>query len=279
MATPNNDQDVMVEETPVTEGPQEPTISVPETPEGESEEVETPEKAKEPSESEETPEDVKNLSVKAQERFHSLSKGKAEAEKKVEVLNKELEALRKGQRDEFTAELGPQPLVGEEPLSNRLPWESEIEPGQPKELSVEDYKRDVAQTADWLVRARLGQVEKANEVKSDLDRLQAKYDVLNPESEKFDKDLSTKLAGLFKNQLKVDRSSTLYSFVESIMDVRERGRDEGREEVSATLAEQKSQEALTPAAEDSSDATEVKYEDMSLADKEKWLKDHGLWEN
>lgn len=288
MATPDENPknedaqgpEVAVEETPVTEGPQQETIEGPAEPsEDSSEESETPEKAEKTPDKEELPEDVKKLSPKAQDRYRDLAKKGSEAEARAKAAEEELETLRQELGDEFTGSVKPK--LGADSFSQqppKLPWESDLESGQPKELSVDDYKRDVVQTADWLVKARLGQVEKANEVQRDLDRLQGKYEVLNPESEGFDKELSTKLAGLFRKQIQADPSSNLYSFVDSIMEVRSKGKEEGQAETTAVLAQQKSEEALTPAESDL-EQEETKFEDLSLDEQEKWLKDRGLWES
>ena len=282
MAAPNDEQVEIPAEENLVETPEEET-SVPESSteeqtdlEGEPETSGAPEKAEKPSEEEGlTEEEKKKLSMKAQKRFAELSK-KA---KQADVLEKEIKTLRETQEKEFTT--GIKPEVGAtSPLSQgvgRLPWEGSLEQGQPVEISPDDYKRDVLTTADWLVQARIGQAEKASEVKSDLVDIQKKYDILNPGSGKYDKDLSRRLAGLFKAQFQANPNVRLSSFVDAIMEVRQKGKEEGTAETSATLAEQKAEEALTPG-EVESEQVEKPFSAMSLDEQEKYLKDHGLWE-
>ncbi len=260
------------EETSVTESSTEEQTALEEAPEV----TETPEKAEKPSETEElTEEEKKKLSVKATKRFADLSK-KA---KRADELEKEVGALRQAQEATFTAGIKPETgAVSPLPQApGRLPWEADLEEGKPVELSPEDYKRDVLATADWIVRARLGQADKASEIKDDLNNIQKKYDVLNPDSDRYEKDFSIKLAGLFQNQLKANPNVKLSDFVGTIMEVRQGGKEEGTAETTAQLAEQKAEEALTPG-EPELESIEKSFEEMDLDEKEKYLKDHGLWE-
>jgi len=284
MPTPS--KDVKAEE-PVEENlveTQEEETSIPETSAEENqtdleedlETSETSEKMKKPTEEEEfTEEERKKLSVKAQKRFADLSK-KA---KRADELEKEVERLHQAQGNAFIAGLRPETeAVSQIPtIPGRLPWETDLEQGQPVEISPEDYKRDVITTADGIVRARIGLVEKANEIRSDLNDVQKKYDVLNPQSDKYDEKFSIKLAGLFQNQLKANPNVKLSDFVDTIMEVRQGGREEGTAEATATLAEQKAEEALTPS-EPEIESIEKPFEKMNLEEQEKYLKDHGLWE-
>jgi len=282
MATPTDESVEIPAEENLVETPEEKT-SVPESSteeqtdlEGEPKTPETPEKAEKPSEEKGlTEEEKKKLSVKAQKRFAELSK-KA---KQAEVLEKEVKALRETQEKEFTTGIKPEvgatsPVTGE---VGKLPWEAGLGQDQPTEITLDDYKRDVLTTADWLVQARIGQTEKASEVKSDLADIQKKYDVLNPGSGKYDQDLSRKLAELFKAQFQANPNVKLSSFVDTIMEVRQKGKEEGTAETSATLAEQKAEEALTPG-EVESEQIEKPFSAMSLDEKEKYLREHGLWE-
>ena len=262
------------EETPVSEASTEKeTVSkeVPEAPE-------TPEKAEKPSEAEElTEEERKKLSVKAQRRYTDLSK-KA---KRADELEKEVGALRQ-QQDTFMAGLGPK--VPTEPTYQappKLPWETEAEAGGTPEISPEDYKRDVLTTSDWLVQTRIAQARRLDAreagIKEDLRQIQETHEELNPKSDKYDEELSKKLAGLFNQQLRANPDARLQDFIGTVMSVRQGGEDKGKQETTAKLATQKAEEALTPSEAEVEDIQKP-FEEMDLQEQEKYLKDHGLWE-
>lgn len=235
-----------------------------------------PEKAEKPTEEQEFSEEEKQkLSVKAQKRFSELSK-KA---KRTDELEKELEQLRLQQEGQFTAGLKPEAgAVSPSPQAPKLPWEDQQ---GTQEVTVDDYKRDVLSTADWLVQARLNQVrqidDKVDEIKNDLGKVQQKWEKLNPDSDNYDKGLSTNLAELYNNQLKANPKVKLYDFVETIMGIHEKGKEEGTQATSASVVKQKSEEALTPS-EAEMETAQKPFEEMNLDEKEKYLKDHGLWE-
>lgn len=287
MATPNKDDnaDKATEESFVETQEEETSVPEPSTEESQtaseedSEAPETPEKAEELSGEEElTEEEKKRLSVKAQKRFSELSK-KA---KRVDELEKEVEASRQQQENEFTADIkSATEAVSQSQAPGRLPWEADLEKGEPVELSPDDYKRDVLTTADSLVQTRLAQARrldaKENEIKSDLNTIQQKYEILNPDSSKYDEGLSSKMADLFQVQLRANPNVKLSDFVDTVMEVRQAGKKEGEDEVSAKLVEQKSEEALSPS-EPEVESLQKPFESMSLDEKEKYLKDHGLWE-
>lgn len=284
MASPNDEEGEITSEEKLVEAPATETSAESSTEEQTvSEETsdvsETPEKAEKLAEAEDlTEEERKRLSVKAQKRFSKLSK-KA---KRADELDKEVRILREGQERGFTAGFEPASMADRRPVAPPVfPWEEGIEKGQSQTVTPEEYRRNVLTTADWLVKARIGQADtrrdKVVEVKTDLVEVQRKYSNLDPKSENFDKDLSTKLATLYNNQLKADPRAKLLDFVNTVMDVRKGGKEEGQAEAQATLSEQKAEEALTPSTAEVEEAP-VNFEELGLEEQEKYLKDHGLWE-
>ena len=254
----------------------------------EEKEVKTPEtseKTEKPSGSEDlTEEELKALSVKAQKRFRQLA---AEAKRA-----KELEAQLK-QRSEEEPEKKFLAGIEEEPeprtvssvsgYPTGLPWETSE--GGEREITLEEYERDVTQKADAIAQARVAQTEfrlrKELEIKDDYNKVIKKWDELNPESSSYNEDLSTKLAEIFSKQVRADPNTKLYDFVNSIMEIRQRGKEKGKEEVTAKLVSQKAEEAVTPSPE-TGPAPEKPEELFSdphrVEEQEAWLKEHGLWE-
>ena len=144
-----------------------------------------------------------------------------------------------------------------------------------REITEEDYKREVIQTADYIVRARLGQYEKSNQIKTDLTDVESKYTELNPDSPDYSEEMSDKLSKLFKVQLQSDPNVRLKAFVNDIMSLRKGGEEKGKSEVTAKVVEQKAEEAVTPS--EVAPTEETPFEEMELKEKERYMKEHGLW--
>lgn len=256
---------------------------------------ETPEKAEKPAETEKlTEEEKKQLSDKAQKRYRHLSEKSRKAEARAAELEKEVEKLRATQEKRFTSGIQPFPLGTQEkppamavsqeepsiPATEKLPWEPQAPAtpapaGEVREISEEDYKRDVIQTADYIIRARLGQFEKSNEIKTDLKDVESKYPELNPDSSEYSEEMSNKLSKLFEAQLRAAPGTRLKTFVTDIMSLRKSGEEKGKAEVTAKVVEQKAEEAVSPS--EVAPPAEKSFEEMTLEEKEQYMKEHGLW--
>jgi len=249
-----------------------------------SEETETPEKAVKTPETEElTEEDEKLLSERAQKRIRQLS----EKAKRAEELEKEVDRLRSTQEQRFTQTVGEprgyqQPTVPASPVAQvstpqsvptNLPWAEN--PDEERVVTPEEYKRELLSTADALVQARMSQYAKATEIKDDLERVERKYTELNPESPDYSEDLSVKLSNLFSTQLSANPQVRLSGFVDDIMSLRKSGEEKVKEQVSAKVVEQKSEEAILPKAVESEPTKP--FESMTLDEKENYMREHGLW--
>ena len=259
---------------------------------------ETSEKAeKTPGEEKLSEEERKRLSEKAQKRYRQLAKARKEAEQRAEKLEGEVRQLRDNQENRFLGDAKPSYLkeLGVQSSSassqadpgqksSRLPYETSGEgstssdtsaSGEERVITVDDYKRDVLQTADIVVQARLKQFAKANEIQSDLQKLESKYEELNPESDSYSEELSVKLSKLFNAQLKAEPRVKLETFVDDIMALRKGGEEKGKAEVTAKVVEQKAEEAISPS--EVAPPPETSFEDMTLKEKESYMKEHGLW--
>lgn len=244
-----------------------------------------------------TDEDQKHLSDRAQKRIRDLN----EKAKKAEELETEVKILRGSKQKEMF--LNPydnaikQPLwepknakednktsIGElKPQSENpsIPWD--INPQEPqyeeKVLSPEEYQRDVLSTADIIVQARLGQYQKSVEIQKDLEKMEQKYEELNPDSPEYSEDISKKLANLFEGQLKANPNAKLSTFVDSIMSLREEKAIDSEKKAKASLSartlDQKAEEAITP--HEIEPEVEKPYETLSIESKEAYLKEKGLW--
>ena len=227
-------------------------------------------------------EDKRHLSERTQKRIRELN----EKAKKADQLEEELEELRSKQQDKFVGQyentvnqnlfgetMQDNSSLGDQTPNSKLPWDTPNE--QPKEITMEEYQRNVLNTADILVQARMSQLNKANEIKSDLEKVESKYPELNPDSDEYSEDISNKISDLFKNQLKADSDTRLIKFVDNIMSLRKKSEQKGRNEATTKIVEQKAEEAIS--AHDIEPEAEKSFEKMTLDEKEKYLKEKGLW--
>lgn len=232
----------------------------------------------------------KQLSEKAQKRYRTLNKRAKDAEQKALELEEEVGKLREAQEERFISGTKPsrfgagvqsQPMAGsqaqpgKESTSGKIPWQEETPPAQERIITEEDYKRDVIGLADNIVRVRLNQYEKSNLIKNDLKDVEGKYSELNPNSVDYSEDMSKKLSELFEVQLRANPNVRLKAFVNDIMTLRKSGEEKGKAEVTARIVEQKAEEAVTPS--EIAPSPETPFEDMGLEEKEKYMKEHGLW--
>jgi len=252
---------------------------------------ETPEKVKKLTETEGLNEgEKKQLSEKAQKRYRTLNKRAKDAEQKATKLEEEVGKLRDAQEQRFVSGVKPaqfetgkqppttavsrtQPLSKGQP-SGQVPWEGQTPQGE-RVITEDEYKRDILQTADYIVKTRINQYEKSNLIKNDLKDVEGKYSELNPDSVDYSEKMSKKLSELFDVQLRANPSVRLKTFVNDIMTLRKSGEEKGKAEVTAKLVEQKAEEAVTPS--EVAPPEEMSFEEMTLEEKEKYMKEHRLW--
>ena len=265
-------QEVETEETVVSETVDASEIVDETASDASTEESEPTEEPKE----ELSDEERKNLSEKAQKRFGKLANKAA----KTDQLEKEVRELRENQGSEFTSGLPEPTAVSRQ--APKLPWETKAEAGEDPVVTKDDFKRDVIANADFIVNQRIEQAEarasKTAEIQTDLLEVQQKHERLNPKSESFDKELSTNLATLYGNQLKADPKARLLNFVDTVMDVRKSGKEEGKVEATAQINDQEAESPLDPS-ETGAEEAPIKFEELSIDKQEQYLKDHGHWES
>lgn len=147
------------------------------------------------------------------------------------------------------------------------PYIPQVEPGT--ELTPEDYRRDVARTAETIVELRLKQQEATNRIKNDTIEAVRKHPELDVDSEAFDKDLSESVteaveAYIRQNPYKAD----VKSFVDRLMKPYKRAVTKEVGRVGEELAKQASQSAVKPT---SVRSNEKPLEEKSIEELEKEL--------
>ena len=207
-----------------TETPSEEKESKPETPETEEGEEEFSE------------EELARFKEKAQKRIRKL----ASKAKEVEKLRKELEDL----KTQFELLRSGEPTfpVGQE-VSEGLPWET---PSEPREVTEEEYQKEVAQTAQKIVQAELARQRRLDRLEQDIKAVEEKYPELNPDSEEFDKELCDSIANWFKGLARSNPDLRLASFVDELMSLRAKGAEREKSKISAKIAKQAAEQAVSP---------------------------------
>lgn len=138
--------------------------------------------------------------------------------------------------------------VHEQPAA--LPWANQPA-AEPYEITEDQYQRDIAQRANAVVDARMREYERKQRLSEDIRTLEATYSELNPESDRYDEELTNKLVKQFKLVSKGDPDVRLSEYVEDVMALRERGREEGKSEVSGKVLEQAARQAVSAQGEPS----------------------------
>jgi len=221
--------------------------SVPESataePKAPSEEKEPEPEAPEEGQEELSDEDVALLSAKAQKRFHKLSKKAGEADR----LKKELEELKRGTpkpdesplRREFKEHKVPETP----PLEGKFPWEVSSEE---REVTPEEYARDVTSAARLVVQEELSRERRLMKLSEDIKVAEGKYPELNPTSDSYDEDLTNSVSDWYGKLSKTDPNLRLLPFVEKLMGLRSRGAEQEKGKVTAKVAKQAAEQAISP---------------------------------
>lgn len=225
-----------------------------ETPPSSPDVKETPSKVEEPKEpeageavaGEEVPEAEGELSERAQKRIRDLSKRVKEGEEaktEAETLRAELEKARTAHDAEAKA-------VSPQTAPPGLPWQTPE--GGVREITPDEYERDVLSKADYLVRARLEGYEKVRQkeqqFRDDLFELESQYPELREGSDQYDEQMSKRVVTLYKGAGGVFKGPRLKTFVDDVMRLRSGGVEEGKEKASVALTKQSGEAATAPTA-------------------------------
>jgi polyhydroxyalkanoate synthesis regulator phasin len=221
-----------------------------------STEVEPKPDAEKPDQPEAESKDTTEDEVKSErgrKRVQDLANKAKSAEERADHAEAKVETLR-SQIPEITKDTG-EPEPDRQKTAKLPPWMGKTALPKPsedlgEEVSPEQYRRHVVETADNLVSIRLAEKERHDTIRNNFDQdmntLESKYpDAFDSE----DKALQTGFKKVYENYrkaVKADPTVRFKEFAEPILEARSVGMEEGRDSASATLAEQKSQTAVTP---------------------------------
>lgn len=196
-----------------------PAINEGTEPEGEETQVQEPE--------------APEQSERAKSRQHELAQKLKQTAEEKEALLKRL------------AQYEPEPVFPKQ----EFPFMPKANIPPVRELTQEEYEKEVSNKANQLVDLRIGQVEqkiaRREKRASDIEYLEGKYPELKP-GQGQNKFLTTKVISMFKKASEKNPDLSLADFVDDVMELRSAGQTEGREEASAELAKNESEAVLTP---------------------------------
>lgn len=234
-------------ETAVTESPTvEPNESLPE----ENPEAEAP-----------STDEAETEEVQEENDAPSSRPSKKSAEYRIRELDRKAKDAEERARSlaEQVAELtGGVPSYGEMPQ-----YSPQVQPGT--EVTPEQYQADVARVANSVVELRLRQQQMIDRINRESSETIAKYTQLNPESDRFDKDLSESVSKATLAFVKANPTGSVKEFVDSLMKPYLRSVTKEVESSKETLARQVSQAAQRPTA---IQKTEKSAEEMSISELE-----------
>lgn len=149
-------------------------------------------------------------------------------------------------------------LVGEvKSLKQRLEESTRVDIPTPEyqpinldsEVTPEQYRQHVLQTADALVDLKLKKSEALNRISLESSEVMNTYPQLNPDSESFDKELSETITEAIEAQVKLNPySASVKKIAERLMKPYQKAVSNGVAQERETLARQVSESALKPTA-------------------------------
>jgi len=152
-----------------------------------------------------------------------------------------------------------------EPQVPPAPYFPQAEPGA--EITSEQYKQDVLQTADALVQLRVKQSEAVNRINNEANEVLRKYPQLDPENDAFDKELSDTVSEATEAYVKANPySASVKKFVAKLMKPYERAVAREVSQQSENIAKQVSQTAMRPT---QVATTEKEDKDLTIEELEK----------
>lgn len=149
----------------------------------------------------------------------------------------------------------------QQPEYNPLPWmNQEKVSDEPREITQEEYEKDLTSKADALVKSRMEEYERKSQLKADAEYLEKEYPELNPESSEYDKDLTDMIVETYKKISKSNPNERLAEYATKMLYLRERGREAGKSEVTNKVIKQAATQAI-PTGGDQSGRTEGSSEE------------------
>lgn len=201
--------------------------------------------------------EAREQSKRAESRQHELAQKVAEKSEEVESLRSQLERVQ--------GYMNQQSQVSQN-TESMLPWLNNNNDGETREITPDEYKRDLISAADTVATMRLAQYQQAqnrvNNFERDVNSIEKNYPELNKDSDGFDKGLSKKITGLYQRASEKNPDLRLKDFVDDVMALREKGETEGRSQATRAIAQQEAQAATTPGGNSGTRSTDENVAEM-----------------
>ena len=202
----NKNDKALNEATGEDASPEAPPAKDEATGEVEEPEFET-ESTEEVEKEEETTETVEEPKKGYSQRVRELANETREAKEAAKVAREQVKSL-----EERIAEL----TGSVEPPAQMPRYEPQVEPGA--EISPEQYKQDVVNTADALVTLRVKQSEAVNRINNEASDAIRTYPELDPDSDSFNEDLSESITDAVEAHIKANPyTASVKNFVAKLM--------------------------------------------------------------
>lgn len=154
-----------------------------------------------------------------------------------------------------------------EPQVDSQPYVPQVEPGG--EISPEQYRNDVARTADAIVTLKLKQNEAIQKINSDSAKVMKTYPELDPESDSFNKELSESITEAVEAHVKASPyTASVTKFVDKLMKPYKGAVEKEVGKATENIAKQVSESALRP---NSVNKQEKSSKEKSIAELEQEL--------
>lgn len=145
-------------------------------------------------------------------------------------------------------------------------YQPQVEPG--KEVSIEQYKQDVAKTANSIVDLKLKQERIINRVNTEANQAMAEYPELNPNNDRYNAELSETVTEAAMAYIKSNPTGSLKKFVDKLMKPYKKAVTKEVGQATENIAKQVSQTAIRPTP---APKGEKKFEDLSIPEMEERL--------
>ena len=226
----NEDEENILDATPVSEEKSTEEVEVSETKVKSTEETETKE-----TKTETQDEPKKGFQARVRELDAKAKVAETEKHEALEQVKSLQDRIA-----ELTGSVEPQAGFQPEPT-----YTPQVEAGS--EISPEQYKQDVMRSADAIVTLKLKQSEAVNRITNETADVMRDYPELDPKNEAFDKDLSESISEAVEGQLKsAPYTTSVKKVVEKLMKPYKGAVEKEVGKASENIAKQVSEAALRP---------------------------------
>lgn len=184
-------------------------------------------------------------------------------------IREQAETIREQREQLKTLQSQMSQISGEDIFEDQVPnniFNPQMQPGA--EITVDQYKGDVARTAQALVDLRLKQRDNAQRIRNEVVDSITAHPELDDRSDSFDQDLSDSITEAVSAFTRQNPTGSVKGYIEKLMKPYKRSVENAATKQTEARVKQASQAALRPT---QVKGTSKKFEDMSIEEMEKKL--------